>query len=241
MRALRKSQYTSTPGKTIPAGRLRRTRGGAALDWLVVSAWAPELAELQDRLPELPLRVQPRLVLGTVGVGLVDAAIGAATLLTALSPRAVLFIGTAGVYPGSPRRLRVGSAAVARRIALLSASTSADDAYFPDPMTRREIPASRLGQAICKAARQPDADIACPLAITATAKASALAAKRSGCALENLEAFSVARAAASLNIPFAAVLGIANHVGEEGHREWKRNAAAAAAAACRAVAEYLGR
>jgi nucleoside phosphorylase len=241
MRALGKSQYTSTPGKTIPAGRLRRTRGGAGLDWLVVSAWAPELAPLEDRLPNLPLRVRRRLVLGTVGVGLVDAAIGASALLTALGPRAVLFIGTAGVYPGSPTRLPVGSAAVARRIALLSGNTAADDAYFPNPMPRREIATPSLGKAICKATRLPGADVACPLGITATAKAAALAAKESGCALENLEAFSVARAAASLKIPFAAVLGIANHVGEEGHREWKRNAAAAAAAACRAVVDYLGR
>jgi nucleoside phosphorylase len=98
---------------------------------------------------------------------------------------------------------------------------------------------SSLGRALRRATRIDGASVACPLAITATDAAALLAAKKSRCALENLEAFAVARAADSLKIPFAAVLGIANHVGGEGHREWKRNGADAAAAACRAVVEYL--
>jgi nucleoside phosphorylase len=65
--------------------------------------------------------------------------------------------------------------------------------------------------------------------------------RRSRCALENLEAFALARAAASLRIPFAVVLGITNTVGPPGHREWQQNAVAAAGAACRAVLAFLNR
>jgi nucleoside phosphorylase len=240
MRTFGEGQYTSTPGKAILATRPRRRRGAAAPDWLVVSAWRPELAELEKTLPSLPPRIREKVALGTVGVGLVEAAIGASTLLTALRPKAMLLVGTAGLYPGSHGRLRVVSAAVARRITLFSQAAS-ENAYLPPSMCRTQNTSSWLSAAIRTAARLESASVACPLAITATEAAAVLAARKSRSALENLEAFSVARAAARMKIPFAAVLGISNQVGDEGHQEWKRNAAEAAATACRAVVDYLSR
>jgi nucleoside phosphorylase len=81
--------------------------------------------------------------------------------------------------------------------------------------------------------------LACPLAITRSAALGRQIARATGAALENLEAFAVARAAAAAKVEFAAVLGVANRVGPTGHREWRAHHAAASRAACRLIAAYL--
>jgi futalosine hydrolase len=210
---------------SLPSGR-----------WCVVSAWPPELARLEAALPAPPRR---RLRLGTVGVGLVEAAAGTARLLAEHHPEALLLVGTAGVYPGHEGILPLGSAAVVDEMVLLPGLSPGTHAYLPDLLPTRQRSSAALIKALRKAARLPLADVACPLAITVSADAASTAARRSGCALENLEAFAVARAAASAGIPFAAVLGVANHVGPAGHREWKQHARQAAAAACDAVLAFL--
>ena len=73
--------------------------------------------------------------------------------------------------------------------------------------------------------RCPAADVACPPAITRSAAAPPPLAGATGAALENLEAFAVARAAAEARVPFAAVLGIANQVGPRAHAEWTAHGA----------------
>jgi purine-nucleoside phosphorylase len=71
----------------------------------------------------------------------------------------------------------------------------------------------------------------------AITKAPGLARKlgATGAALENLEVFSVARAAHAAGLPFAAVLGISNVVGPNAHAEWRANHLAASRAACHVV------
>lgn len=187
----------------------------------------------------LPKRVQERATLACVGVGLVEAAIATARLIDKHHPSAVLLVGTAGVYPRQPAELELDMAAIAGRIRLLPQILPGKHAYLPAvvPTEARSTPA--LVRALRKAAELPTADVACPLGITATAAAASAAAKLSGCVLENLEAFAVARAAALAKVPFAAILGIANHVGPSGHREWERHAKSAAQSACQAVCAAL--
>jgi nucleoside phosphorylase len=151
----------------------------------------------------------------------------------------VILVGTAGLYPGSAGGLTLGAVAVAERIVLLPAPLPGRHVYLPEIMPCQERATGRLTTAIRKAADLPATNVVSPLAITRSPQAAAFAAKSSGCALENLEAFALARAAASLKIPFAVVLGITNQVGPRAHREWKKNAEPAAAAACRAVLTYL--
>jgi purine-nucleoside phosphorylase len=203
----------------------------------VVSAWLPELSSFRRSLAALPARIRRGVAWGTVGV--VETAIGATHLLAALRPRAVILVGTAGLYPGAAARLAIGDAAVAQEIVLLAETLPGRHAYLPEIVPRQERAARSLTSAIRKAAGLPAANVASPLAITCSPEATTFAAQYSGCALENLEAFALARAAASLKIPLAVVLGIANHVGPAAHREWKKNAGSAAAAACRAVLAYL--
>jgi nucleoside phosphorylase len=177
--------------------------------------------------------------LKSVGVGLVEASIGASRLIAEHSPDAILLVGTAGVYPEFSAELALGTAVVADKIALLPEVLPGRHAFLPAILPSSEKSSRALVHALRKFTALPCADIACPLGITATTKAAAAAGKLSGCALENLEAFAVARAAAVAKIPFAAVLGIANHVGPAGHREWKKHAKKAAAAACRAILALL--
>ena len=207
-----------------------------AARWAVVAAWPPELEPL---VATLPPRLREQVLFATVGVGLIEAAMGTAKLIAEHSPEAILLVGTAGVYPGQSRQLRLGSAAVIDEMVLLATLHPGTSGYLPEIVPTRARSSSALLRALRKTSKLPSADTACPLAITASSEAAVAAAHLTGCALENLEAFAVARAAASAGIPFAAVLGVANHVGPTGHLEWKQNGRRAAAAACDTVLSML--
>ena len=204
---------------------------------LIVSAFAPELAPL-----EAWLRVRRARASGvrcaSVGVGLVDAAAGAAAAIARVRPRAVLFVGTAGSYGAHPA---IGQVAVARRIHLASTAVVRGQGYLPAPMPRTVMADGPLRRALLRAGKPnaTEAEIATTLAITKARRlGSALAAAHS-VTVENLEVFAVARAAVRAGLPFAAVLGIANRVGPAAHREWLRHQAGATEAACAVVAAWL--
>ncbi len=205
---------------------------------LVVAAWGEELTRLQALLDVAPA-VRDGVSLVAVGVGLVDAGLGAGRAIVQTEPDAVLLIGTAGLLP-RPRRsaLEVGSAAVVSRIALAAACADGET-YFPGPMAQEVLPDDEFAAALKAAAAIPRAAVACTLAITRDATIAQRIADGTHCDLENLEAFAVARAAAAADVPFAAILGIANHVGPAGHTQWKANGAKTAAVACEAAMAWL--
>jgi nucleoside phosphorylase len=207
--------------------------------WLVLAAWPPELAFLRKKLADLPARIRQRVTLATVGVGLIEAGIVTARLLQQHQPNAVLLVGTSGVYPGQSTGFSLDGAVIAARIRLLPQNLPGKHAFLPAILPTEARSTPTLARNLRKATGLPSADVACPLGITATIEAATSAAKLSGCALENLEAFAVARAAATAKVPFAAILGIANHVGPSGHSEWKRHAKAAAKSACQGVLAAL--
>ncbi|HEX7596906.1 MAG TPA: hypothetical protein VF518_01760 [Polyangia bacterium] len=209
-----------------PRTRLHAPQGWKR--WLVLAAWPPELAELR-RPPSSPRR---NVIARAVGVGLVEAAIGATEAIAEEKPDAVIFVGTAGSYPGRRPDLAQAGVVATRRLVLFADSVAAGDAYLPPalPTEQQTTPALRR-RAV--SAGLLIADVACPLSITSRVALSRRIARTADCDVENLEAFAVARAAAGL--PFVAILGISNTVGPSAHAEWKRNAAAAAAAACRAA------
>jgi nucleoside phosphorylase len=210
-----------------------------AVRTLVLSAWEPEVAPLRRLLRTSPETARD-VALAAVGVGTVDAAVGAANEIARARPRRVIFVGTAGVYPGQAAALAIGTAAVASELRLVSTATLRGDAYHPAPLVAaaETTPTLRARLARARAADAPIATVACPLAITQTAAlARRLAA--TGAALENLEAFAVARAAAAARLPFAAVLGISNIVGPRAHAEWRANHLPASRAACHVVWSLL--
>lgn len=200
---------------------------------LVLSAWDPEVAPLARLLRAHPSDGKG-VALAAVGVGLVDAAVGAARAIAAAKPSRVIFVGTAGVYPAAARALPIGSAALAGEVRLVSTATLRGDAYAPAPLVSTTSTAEALRERLARAASLPVATVACPVAIT---KTTALARKlgATGATLENLEVFAVARAADAAGLPFAAVLGISNVVGPNAHAEWRAHHQAASRAACHVV------
>jgi nucleoside phosphorylase len=211
---------------------------------LVVSAWEPEIAPLRRRLTRRRAD-GARVVCRPVGVGAVDAAIGAARAIAQVAPTAIVFVGTAGRYAGrsagGAAALAIGAVAIADELILFSTAALRGDGYLPAPMVQRAAAAPAL-LAQLRSAAPPTAwrgSAASPLAITQTVALARRIARASGAAIENLEAFSVARAAGLAGVPMAAVLGIANAVGPHAHAEWRRHHQAASRAACAVVWSWL--
>jgi purine-nucleoside phosphorylase len=206
---------------------------------LVVSAWEPELAPLRRLLRTAPAAARG-VALAPIGVGTVDAAVGAANAIARARPRRVIFVGTAGVYPGAAARaIAIGAAAIADELRLVSTATLRGEAYHPAPLVAAATSTPALRRALAATADGPAAvNVACPLAITETA-ALARRIAATGAALENLEAFAVARASAAARLPFAAVLGVSNVVGPRAHAEWRANHQPASRAACHVVWSFL--
>jgi len=210
---------------------------------LVLAAWEPEIAPLR----RLARAIDPeRLALATVGVGPVEAAVGAWTAIAATTPARVIFVGTAGAYPRGRATAAIGTVAIAGQLHLVSTAALRGDGYLPEPLVTRATPSPELGAALsacdARAAAVPLVGVACPVAVTRSATLGRQIAHATGAALENLEAFAVARAAAAAGVEdVTAVLGIANRVGPRGHQEWRAHHVAASRAACRLVWSYLRR
>jgi futalosine hydrolase len=229
---------------------------------LIVAAWAPELRALgrvfsqgKSRAPAAAGRTATGAlsavrvsgaapVRAVVGVGLCEAAAGTARLIERHHPRAIVLVGTAGLYPGSEKaapKLAIGAVALGRTFHLASDAVARQTAYLPEPLPAQATSAPDLLQDLIAATGLPVADVACPVGITRAAPVAQLLRKTTGAALENLEAFAVARAAAAAGVPFIAILGIANDVGPEGNAQWRAHGTAAAAAACSAVRTWLAK
>jgi purine-nucleoside phosphorylase len=211
---------------------------------LVVSAWPPELAPLLRWLRSAAgKRFAPNVELTAAGVGAVDAAIGAALAISSWKPRRVIFVGTAGLYvPGrtSPAALAPGATSVATQLVLVSTAVLRGDGYAPAPMIDRVDASRDLTTALLQASAGASPVVAaCPLAITRTPALGRRIARATGARVENLEGFSVGRAAQKAGVPFAAVFGISNHVGPGAHTQWRTHHAAASRAACRLIAAWL--
>jgi nucleoside phosphorylase len=209
---------------------------------LILSAWEPEIAPLA----RLAVRGRgggrgARFAAAAVGVGPVEAAIGATRAIAAEAPQRVIFVGTAGAYERGAATPALGKAAVVYDLSAVSTAALRGDGYFPEVQIRRAAGSRPLCRAL--AAGLPDPapvlGVACPVAITRSAALGRRIARATGAALENLEAFAVARAAAAAALPFAAVLGVANRVGPAGHRQWRAHHQAASEAACAVIAALL--
>ena len=205
---------------------------------LVLSAFEPEIAPLR-RL----VRGDRAIVLAPVGIGAIDAAVGAARAIAAARPTRVVFVGTAGIYgSATAARAAIGTAVVAGEIFCVSTAALRNEGYLPAPTITRSGTSRRLRAALATHATAPTGPVAvaCPLAITRSVALGRRIATATGAELENLEAFAVARAAAAAGIDYGAVLGVANRVAPTGHDEWRSHHRDASRAACQLVARFLG-
>lgn len=185
---------------------------------VLLAAFAPEL--------EAAPRALPRAL---VGVGLVSSALGAARLLADRKPSAAILLGTCGAYAGSG--LSIGDVVVAERTCLADAGQAESRAAILLPM-REPVELDRaLREKLGAGARL--VSVATTLAVTTDDALAESLARSSGCAVEHLEAYAVARAFADAAVPLAIVLGVANDVGSRGREQWAANHRSAAAAAVR--------
>ncbi len=148
-----------------------------------------------------------------VGIGLCDAMLGTAALLRQRRPALLVFVGTAGAFPGGPA---IGAVVQAGTVILGDAALMLGLGYSP---MHPELLATPPLPGI------PSVVVLTQLAITTdpglAARCGALAQ------VENMEAYGVARACARAGVPWACVLGVTNHVGPNAHAEWLANRAAA--------------
>jgi nucleoside phosphorylase len=160
------------------------------------------------------------IVLCTVGVGLVEAAVRSARAIDRWMPREVWFLGTAGAFDLGTHPLL--SVVRPRAAVVLDACTMRSESYVPMPTPR-----------LASAADESWGTVGSPLGIT---RSDALATEYGDLAqAENLEAYAVARAAAEANLPWQMFLGISNAVGEGSHAQWATHHLGASLAAQKAA------
>jgi nucleoside phosphorylase len=208
-------------------------------DILIVSAHLPELVGLRSTLGEFQEANVGGLavVARPVGIGIPAAAVGTALEL-GRDPRAVIFVGTAGAYPG--RGMSVGQVVVGRTLHLVSAAAATERGAFPAPMPVFAETAPRLCAELARGGLR-EASVATTLAITTEDNLAASICASVDADVEHLEAFAVATACARTGTPFGIVLGIANVVGATARAQWQAHHEAAGAAATEAVADWLHR
>lgn len=194
------------------------------VDVLILASHAPELVGLRAALTEtLDGHVRAMRVLAkTVGIGLPVAAGGAAGRVTSLKPRAVILLGTCGVYPGLTY-YRPHDVVIASRVSLVDRAALNQRAQFPDPMQTTVEPQQGLATGLCAVGpRTRLAPVASTLAFTTDDQLASSLQTQTGCEAENLEAFSVGLAASLASVPFAAVLGVTHITGSRGRDDWKQ-------------------
>lgn len=229
-----------------------------ALDVLIAAAHPAELAGLRALLgPELTGVVRGLHVAACeVGVGLPAASAGTAGRLRDRRPRALILLGSCGVYPAAaaaalaedvrpdadarlapPPLLRV---AIADRVVLADPGVSNAQAAFPDPMPRSASIERGLADGLAACAQAPlRGTLATTLAITTSSELADRLEQSSGCAFENLEALGVALACDAERVAFAAVLPITNLVGAQGRAQWLAHHARAAERGAGVLMQWL--
>jgi nucleoside phosphorylase len=207
------------------------------VDILLLAAHAPEFVGLRAHLGEqLSGNLRGLTVVAkTIGVGMAVAGAGAANRIQQLAPRAVVLLGSCGIYPCGVEYFPL-DILVPSRFHLFDASVAAGKAEFPDPMQTVLDPHPLLtaGLAAAGGARCRSVPLGTTLAITTDDAIARAVHPATGLEAENLEAFPVALACRAAEVPFAAVLGVTNVVGSQGRTDWfkyQRDAAVAAAEA----------
>ena len=203
-------------------------------DILVVGAHAPDLAGLREKLgPQLEGNVRGlSLIAKPVGIGIPGAAASTARGLLAVRPRALILVGSCGVYPGQPD-FRPYDVIVPSAVKLWDHHLAQGSSVFPEPMrTVIDCNAPLVAGLTAGPSRASQAQLACTLAQTVDDGLASRAQAANGCQGETMEAFAVATAANAAQVPFACALGVTHIVGSTARKDWMqfhRNAVNAAA------------
>lgn len=212
-------------------------------DLLIVAAHAPDMAGLRPHLTDQIIgEVRGLQIRGkAVGMGMANAGPGTARGILAVGPRAVLLLGSCGVYPNLPQ-YRPHDVLVSSRVQLVSHAVNAGKSQFPGPMQVALECNPLLAAGLASGGgRVFVAPLACTLATTVDDAVAASIHPTTGCEAENLEAFAVAMACKAADIPFCAVLGVSNIVGSTGAHDWRQFQRAAVSAAAETIINWVQR
>jgi futalosine hydrolase len=210
-------------------------------DLLILAAHAPELVGLRGALgPSLNGAIADvRVVCATVGVGLPAAGAGTMRHVRDSRPRAVVLLGSCGLYPRRSE-FRALAPLVPQGVRLVDPSVLADKAAFPAPMQLLIEADATLSRSLAES--DPSSlrgEVATTLSITTDDALARSIGRKSGAAGENLEAFAVALACATRDVPFACVLVATNEVGSSGREQWRKYQRKAAERGGRLIVEWL--
>ncbi|MEQ9080626.1 MAG: hypothetical protein RLP09_42580 [Sandaracinaceae bacterium] len=212
-------------------------------DVLIVAAHAPEMAGLRPYLSDqligeirgLGVRAK------AIGIGLGVAGAAAARGILATEPRAVILVGSCGVYPGLPQ-YQPHDVIVASKVTLVSHAVQAGRSEFPAPMqTQLESNPMLVAGLASVGGRVFAAPVANTLARTVDDTVAAAVHPATSCQAENLEAFAVGQACKAAELPFVAVLGVSNIVGSTGAQDWMQFQRAAVNAAAETIVGWIQR
>lgn len=180
--------------------------------------------------------VRNELLVDICGVGLVDAGIGATRSIIQHAPDAVVYLGTCGAYRSSG--YSIGELVIGESTCIGSGDVSAHAMRIPtllesDVRCDESLARMLLSRSSIDPSRNIAADqitthdsiravrVCCTLGVTESDELADVITAGTSADVENLEAFAVCRAAASL--PVAVILGVTNAVGPGGGRDWKSN------------------
>lgn len=192
------------------------------IDVLVVGSHPAELRGLRQTLGErLDGKLQGIHVSAkTIGIGMVNAAASVAKRCFQLEPRAVIHLGTCGIYPGLGQ-YQPHDVIAAEKIRYVDHTTEAGRASIPDPMSVEHAVDKTLLAGLTSGRARP-APIATTPAHTTDDELAGSVHARLGHHGENLEAFGVAQACRLAQTPFAAVFGITHVVGSRASVDWQQ-------------------
>jgi len=211
------------------------------VDVLIFAAHGPDLRGLRPHLGDRMtgnirgLHVAAK----TVGVGMPVAGGSAAKRVFQLLPRAVIHLGTCGIYPGLPE-YRPHDVLVAEKLTLIDAGVRFGKSSFPEPMQTTLTCHEMLSAGLASTGQRTHrVTIGSPLATTSDDAWAAEIPSSNGCHAENLEAFAIAHACHLAQIPFTSVLGATHMVGSRAREDWKQFERQSTIAAAEVVATWI--
>ncbi len=213
----------------------------STVDVLVLAAHPPDLRGLRTLLGDQlvghvrNLRVSAK----AVGLGLTAAGASASKRIFQLEPRAVVFVGTAGVYP-SLEGYQPHDVVVAERTRLVDLGELSGLSAFPPPVLTEMTLDPALAQTLVRYAPAGRlVSVASPLTATRSDELAALVHPRTGCHVENLELFAVAHACQLAQVPLTAVFGVSHVCGSTAAVDWPKFERQSAIAAAETAARWL--
>lgn len=193
-----------------------------AVDILAVAAFEPELAAL----PSAVFRSSGGAIGGftlracALGVGAIAAAIRLEQCLADAKPRAVILLGSCGVYPQKP--VQILDLVVATTTAIVDAAVVDHRAETPSLLVTTASACPRLSMGLATSIGARKANVATTTGVTISDAYAALLGSR-GFDVENMETFGVFSAAIHSGVRCGALLGVTNHVGSTGRAEWSKH------------------